>query len=171
MRGKEGIFFFSSCKPFRLCSGLRAESGSERREATRLREKKKEGEEKEEELGLRGTLFHSQYGVRSRRKKNGKEKSQGEGSLSWVCEGEDAACKAKLGLELGGLSGSLPSGYSPTTHRSALLACLLSWLVQDPAPTISFLFFFYLPPDALFHSSLTPLQDPACCLSTVSLLP
>lgn len=69
-------------------------------------------------------------------------------------EGEDAACKAKLGLELGGLSGSLPSGYSPTTHCSALLACLLAWLVQDPAPPPFFL--FYLPPDALFHSSLTP---------------
>lgn len=140
MRGKEGIFF-SSCKPFQLCSGLRAESGSERREATRLREKKKEGEEKEEELGLRGTLFHSQYGVRSRRKKTAKKRAKGkEACPGFVCAGEDAACKAKPGLELGGLSGSLPSGYSPTTHHSALLACLLSWLVQDPAPTIPFFF-------------------------------
>lgn len=98
---------------------------------------------------MRGTLFHSQYGVGSKRKKTAKTELKGRErvlGLSAGKEGEDVACKAKLGLELGGLSGSLPSGYSPTTHCSALLACL----VQPPAPL------FYLPPDALFHSSLTP---------------
>lgn len=165
MRGKEGDFF-SSCKPFQLCGGLRAQTGSERKKERKRaklgsptkRERKKERKEKER----RGTgiAWHFvSFSVRSQEeeREDGKEKGEREGSVSWDClllkRREGAACKAKLGLELGGLSGSLPSGYSPTTHCSALLACLLAWLVQDPAPSPPL---FYLPPDALFHSSLSP---------------
>lgn len=101
-------------------------------------------------------ILSTESGAGKRRRQR---KSEREGSVSWDClmvkKGEDAVCKAKLGLKLGGLSGSLPSGYSPTTHCSALLACLLAWLVQDSAPSLKPPP-FCLPPDALFHSSLTP---------------
>lgn len=159
MRGKEGDFF-SSCKPFQLCSGLRTETGSERKKEQSLgahtshREK-----ERKEELGLRGTLFHSQHRLWSRRKKTAKKRAAREGSVSWDCllvvKGEDAAWKAKLGLKLGGLSGSLPSGYSPTTHCSALarLPACLAGLGSTPLAPL-----FCFPPDALFHSSLTPSE-------------
>lgn len=107
--------------------------------------------------------LHSQYGFGRRKKKTAEKERKGRErvlGLSSGKEGEDAAWKAKLGLELGGLSGSLPSGYSPTTHCSALLACLLvcllAWLVQDPAPSLNPPPPFYLPPDALVHSSFTP---------------
>lgn len=120
----------------------------------------REKERKEKERRGTGIAWHFvSFSVRSQEeeREDGKEKGEREGSVSWDClllkRREDAACKAKLGLELGGLSGSLPSGYSPTTHCSALLACLLAWLVQDPAPSPPL---FYLPPDALFHSSLSP---------------
>lgn len=90
VRGKEGDFF-SSCKPFQLCSGLRTETGSERKreqrawEPTRLTERKKERKKKrEEELGLRGTLFHSHYGVSSWRKKTAKKgKGACPGIVCW----------------------------------------------------------------------------------------
>lgn len=53
-------------------------------EPTRLSEK--EGEKTEEELGLRGTLFQSQCGLRSRRKEDGEEKST-EGRREGACPG------------------------------------------------------------------------------------
>lgn len=116
--------------------------------------------------------LHSQYGFRSRKKKTAEKERKGRErvlGLSSDKEGEDAACKAKLGLELGGLSGSLPSGYSPTTHCSALLACLLAWLVQDTAPSLK-------PPPSIYPQmpSFTPASPPprSCLLSsTVPPLP
>lgn len=135
VRGKEGDFF-SSCKPFQLCSGLRTEAVRERKGRGKLVEPTRfKGREEE----LRGTLFHSHHGVetgerRLRREQKGRERILG---LSAGREGEDPACKAELGLELGGLSGTLPSGYSPTTHRSALLACLPACLAgpgSNPQP-------------------------------------
>lgn len=171
VRGKEGDFF-SSCKPFQLCSGLRTETGSERKKEGKKERSfgahtshiEKEGEKTEEELGLRGTLFQSQCGLRSRRKKTAKKRAQREGGKERVLglsaggeRGEDAACKAKLRLKPGGLSGSLPSGYSPTTHCSAparLPARLAGPGSTPPAPP----FLLYLPPDALFRCSLTPSE-------------
>lgn len=140
VRGKEGDFF-SSCKPFQLCSGLRTETGSERKREQSLGAHTSQREREREEKERRGTgiAWHFvSFSVREQEKEEGKEKSERGGrervlGLSAGEEGEDTACKAKLGLELGGLSGSLPSGYSPTTHCSALHACLLAWLVQDPA--------------------------------------
>lgn len=37
-RGKEREIFFSSCKPFQLCSGLRTETGRERRRESTLQQ-------------------------------------------------------------------------------------------------------------------------------------
>lgn len=181
MRGKEGDFF-SSCKPFQLCSGLRTETGSEREKErakpgkpTRLKERKKEGRrgrKKGKREKRNWDCVALCFILSTEQEKEGcKEKSEREGSVSWDCllvrRGEDAACKAKLGLELGGLSGSLPSGYSPTTRRSALPACLPACLAGPGSspPRFFFVVFFYLPPDALFHSSLTsckilPAFDP-----------
>lgn len=134
--------------------------------------KRKKGEKKEEELGLRGTLFPSQSGAGERRQHRKEPKgSKLVPGLSAGKEGKDTACKAKLGLELGGLSGSLPSGYSPTTHCSALLACLLAWLVQDPTPPPPRFFFVLSTPRCPLSLQPHPLQDPACFLSTVSPLP
>lgn len=53
-------------------------------EPTRLRERKKDRKKREEELGLRGTLFHSQYGVRSRRKKTAKKRAKGKGACPGI---------------------------------------------------------------------------------------
>lgn len=173
MRGKEGDFF-SSCKPFQLCSGLRTETGSERRreawEPTRLKERRKERKREKRNWDCVALCFilstESAAGERrqQRKERKGRERVLG---LSGGKEGEDAACKAKLGLELGGLSGSLPSGYSPTTHCSALHACLLAWLVQDLAPSPPFLSTPRCPLSLQPH----PLQDPACFRSTVQPLP
>lgn len=110
---------------------------------------------KEEELGLRGTLFLSQYGVGSRRKGKRRE-------LVLVCLLLNRR-KTLPGLELGGLSGSLPSGYSPTTRCSALLACLLSWLVQDSAPSPPPPFFIYPQMPSLTLAS----PPPRSCLLSV----
>lgn len=135
----------------------------------RKKERKKEGKREKRNWDCVALCFI----LSTEQEKEGcKEKSEREGSVSWDCllvrRGEDAACKAKLGLELGGLSGSLPSGYSPTTRRSALPACLPACLAgpgSSPPRFFFLLFFFYLPPDALFHSSLTsckilPAFDP-----------
>lgn len=104
---------------------------------------------------------------------------QGRERVPGLCAGrggEDAACRAKPGPELGELSGSLPSGYSPTTHRSALLArplaCLLSWLVQDQAPSPQPApppFFLSTPRCPL--SSLTPSEIPLAFSSLYRLSP
>lgn len=56
--------FFNSCKPFLLCSGLTTETGRERRRESVL--STTELERKDEELGLRGTLFQMQYRIGSR---------------------------------------------------------------------------------------------------------
>lgn len=168
MRGKEGDFF-SSCKPFQLCGGLRTQTGSEReKESKALGAPQREKDRKEKERRRTGIAWHFvSFSVRSQEeeREDGKEKSEREGSVSWDClllkRGEDAACKAKLGLELGGLSGSLPSGYSPTTHCSALLACLPAWLVQDPAPSPPL---FYLPQMPSFTPASAP---PRSCLLSI----
>lgn len=63
VRGKEGDFF-SSCKPFQLCSGLRTEAGSERKRGT-------------------GNAWHFvSFSPRSREKEDGRER---EGSVPWDC--------------------------------------------------------------------------------------
>lgn len=106
VRGKEGDFF-SSCKPFQLCSGLRTETGSERKREQSLgaHTSQREKERKEKERRGTGIAWHFvSFSVRSEKQEKGygKENSEREGSVSWDCllvkEGEDAACKAKLGL-------------------------------------------------------------------------
>lgn len=51
--------FFSSCKPFQLCSGLRTETGRERRKGVHT--SVRELEKKEEERGMRATLFQTKH--------------------------------------------------------------------------------------------------------------
>lgn len=134
VRGKEGDFF-SSCKPFQLCSGLRTEAVKGKGEES-LRSPHVSKAERRNCVALCFILT-----TESRQEKEGcGERAKGKGAYPGiVCcrEGEDPACKAELGLELGGLSGTLPSGYSPTTHHSALLACLPACLAgpgSNPQP-------------------------------------
>lgn len=108
---------------------------------------------------MRGTLFYSQYGVGSRRKEDGKEKSEREGSVSWDCllvkRGKTLPAKQSLDWSWEGCLGLCPLDTVPRlTALPRSPACLLAWLVQDlaPQPPLS----VSLPPDALFHSSLTP---------------
>lgn len=134
-------------------------------EPTRLTERERKREKRNWDCVALCFILTTESGAGERRRqRKGRERVLG---LSAAEEGEDAACKAKLGLELGGLSGSLPSGYSPTTRCSALLACLLAWLVQDPAPSPPFLSTPRCPHSLQPH----PLQDPACFRSTVPRLP
>lgn len=135
------------------------------REPTHLTERKKEREER------RGTGI-AWHILRSRKKKTAEKEQTGRECVPGLFsgqEGEDTACRAKLGLELGGLSGSLPSGYSPTTHCSALLACLPAWLVQDPALSLKPPPFIY--PQMPYFTPASP--PPRSCLlsSTVPPLP
>lgn len=163
VRGKEGDFF-SSCKPFQLCSGLRTETGSERKREQSLgahtSQREKERKKREEELGLRGTLFHSQYGVRSRRKDTAEKTAKREGSVSWDCllvkRGKTLPAKQSLDCSWEGCLGLCPLDTVPRlTALPCSPACLLAWLVQEPAfsPPL-----FCLPPDAPFHFSLTPFK-------------
>lgn len=129
------------------------ERESKASEPTRLKERKKERKKREEELGLRGTLFHSQYGIRSRRRK---EKNEREGSVSWDCllvkRGKTLPAKQSLDCSWEGCLGLCPLDTVPRlTAQPCSPACLPGWSrIQPSAPL------FYLPPDAPFHFSLTP---------------
>lgn len=127
-------------------------------EPTHLRERERERKEKEG----RGTgiAWHFvSFSVRSQEqeKEDGKEKSEGEGSVSWDCllvkRGKTLPAKQSLDWSWEGCLGLCPLDTVP---RLAALprspACLPGWSrIQSPQPPFS-----YLPPDALFHSSLTP---------------
>lgn len=133
-----------------------------RREATRLREKRRERKEKERRgtgIAWHFVSFSVWSGAEKARQR---EEPKGRGVCpEVVCrlkKGEDAACKAKPGLEVGGLSGSLPSGYSPTTRCTAPLACLLPWLVQDSCPQLPL--FFLSTPRCPFSLQFHPFQGP-----------
>lgn len=144
-------------------------------EPTRLKERKKRKKGKERRgtgIAWHFVLFSVRSREQEKRRRQRKERKGRERvlGLSAGKEGEDAACKAKLGLELGGLSGSLPSGYSPTTHCSAPLACLPACLAgpgsSPPAPP-----FCLSTPRCPLSLQPHPLQDPACFRSTVPPLP
>ena len=137
-----------------MCSGLRTETGSERKKeraelgSPHVSHREREREKRNWDCVALCFILTTESGAGERRRqRKGRERVLG---LSADKEGEDAACKAKLGLELGGLSGSLPSGYSPTTHCSALL-CMPAFLAgpgsSPPAPL------FYLP---ISHTRTNP---------------
>lgn len=136
MRGKEGDFF-SSCKPFQLCSGLRTETGREREQSlgahTFQREKEKEG---------RGTgiAWHFvSFSVRSReqeKRKTAKTELKGRErvlGLSAGKEGEDAACKQSLDWSWEGCLGLCPLDTVP---QLAALPCSPAWSRTQPPVSI-----------------------------------
>lgn len=162
VRGKEGDFF-SSCKPFQLCSGLRTEAVRERKGRGKLAEPTRfKGREEE----LRGTLFHSHHGVETGERRLRRE-SEREGSVSWDCllveRGKTLPAKQSSDWSWEGCLGLCPLDTVPRlTALPFSPAFLLAWLVQDPTPSPPP--FSSLPPDALFHSSLTP---PGACLLSI----
>lgn len=103
VRGKEGDFF-SSCKPFQLCSGLRTETGSERKreQSFGAHTSQREKERKEKERRGTGIAWHFvSFSVRSQEQEKKRKERKGREcvlGLSAGKEGEDTACKAKLGL-------------------------------------------------------------------------
>lgn len=139
-RGREGKRdFFSSCKPFQLCSGLRTETGRERRGSAHFN--KRTGKER------RGTgnVCHFVPNEIRRREQDKCDEAETEGLL--VKTRKTLVCKVRLGLELNELSGSLPSGYTPTTRQlSCLPFCLPGWSKIHPPPPPPI---FELLPDAV----------------------
>lgn len=163
MRGKEGDFF-SSCKPFQLCSGLRTETGRER-------------EKREQSLGA-----HTERGKERRRgrragfawhfvsfseKRRRRWKAEKRGSVSW-----DRLQPAEQ---------SLGWSWSWSWER-CLGLCPLDTVPRltgpglCPPPPSSLPPLLLLPPDALFHSRLAPSETPPpafdlLCLSGLRLEP
>lgn len=109
---------------------------------------------------MRGTLFHSHYGVGARRKKKAKKR---EGSVSWDClllkRGKTLPAKQSLDWSWEGCLGLCPLDTVPRLAAlpcspACFPACSPGWSrIQPPSPLLPL---FYLPPDALIHSSLTP---------------
>lgn len=150
-RGKVGRFFLAAANHFSLCSGLRTERLSDRKKARKpacLQQKKN----RKKKLGLRGALLFLSSTELS--KKDSGERRKEKESVRGL-SGRENACKAEAALRLGlGLSGSLPSGYSPTTHSSS---AWLDW--AQPPPT-------HLP--SLPNEPSHPLPDSASSGFTVS---
>lgn len=161
VRGKEGDFF-SSCKPFQLCSGLRTETGREReseaREPTRLKEGERKRKKEEEELGLRGTLFYSQSGVESERQKTATKERKGRERVVGLSAARERVVKRERGrLQSRAWTGAGRAVWVFAlwiqSHDSLLCpACLPAWLVQASTPSPP----LFLHPDALFLSCLNP---------------
>lgn len=120
--------------------------------------------EREEELGLRGTLFHSQSGLRRRRKKAAKKRAEREGSVSWDCllveRGEDAQAVAGRAVWVFALW--------IRSHDSLLCPARLPGPGYSPQKPPSF---FLSTPRCPLSLQPHPLPDPACFRSPVSPLP
>lgn len=166
-RGKEGDFF-SSCKPFQLFSGLRTETGSERRrEATRLQEKKKERGKERRGTGI--AWHFVSFSVRSQEQEKGDstERSQREASLSRVCllvkRAKTLPAKQSLDWSWEGCLGLCPLDTVPRlTALPYSPACLPGWSrIQPPPPRFFFCFIYPQMP------SFTPASPPprSCLLS------
>lgn len=182
MRGKEGDFF-SSCKPFQLCSGLRTETGRERessgaRSTRRKKERKKGKRGKKRNRDCVALCFILEERERERksereRERTAKEKSE-RGServlgSSAGEEGEDAACEAKRGSDWS-WEGCL--GLCPLDTVPRLAACLPGWSrIQPPAPPVPPLLHPPPPPPPFSvypqMPSFTPASPPprSCLLS------
>lgn len=164
VRGKEGDFF-SSCKPFQLCSGLRTETGSERKREQSLgahtsqREKeRKKGKREKRNWDCVALCFilstQSEAGerIRQRNQRKGRECVLG---LSAGKRGGRRCLQSKAWTVAGRAVWVFAlwiQSHDSLLCPARLPACLLAWLVQDPAfsPPL-----FCLPPDAPFHFSLT----------------
>lgn len=141
VRGKEGDFF-SSCKPFQLCSGLRTETGSERKREQSLGAHTSQREREREEKERRGTgiAWHFvSFSVREQEKEEGKEKSKREGSVSWDCllveRGEILPAKQSLDWSWEGCLGLCPLDTVPRlTALPCSPACLPGWSRIQPQP-------------------------------------
>lgn len=142
VRGKEGDFF-SSCKPFQLCSGLRTETGSERKreqrawEPTRLIERKKERKREKRNWDCVALCFilttESVAGER-RRQRKGRERVLG---LSAGEEGGRHCLQSKAWTGAGRAVWVFAlwiQSHDSLLYPACLPAFLLPWLVQDPAP-------------------------------------
>lgn len=168
VRGKEGDFF-SSCKPFQLCSGLRTEAVREREGRGKLVEPTRfKGREEE----LRGTLFHSHHGVETGERRLRRE-SEREGSVSWDCllvERGRPCLQSRAwtgaGRAVWDFALWIQSHDSPLCP-SRLPSCLPGWSrIQPPAPLLSPLY-----PQMPSFTPASPLQEHACFRSTVPALP
>lgn len=177
VRGKEGDFF-SSCKPFQLCGGLRAQTGSERKKERKRaklgspakRERKKgKGEKRNWDcVALCFILSTESGGGERRRQRKGRKGRERVLGLSAVKE-EGRRClqsKAWTGAGRAVWVFALWIQSHDSLLCPARLPACLAGPGSSPQPPS-----FLSTPRCPLSLQPQPLHDPACFRSTVSPLP